>query len=137
MRRFRFGVVGSVLVAAILIGLFMALTASSSTNDPEPPADPKALKLGAIATLEGISTNDNGLQSSIDKAVREISRSISDDEREYFLDDSRILPPPQGAKVFKREDQATKHLQKRIDKNSTPQDIRETLQQAVDDLAGC
>ncbi len=64
---------------------------------------PKQLKLDAITALEQISTTDPRLQRTLDRAVKDISQSLSYKGQSLFLDDFRILPPPKGERVFREE----------------------------------
>src|SRR2546428_4350797 len=89
-------------VAALFLGSFQLLGQSSSS--------PKQLKQGALATLQRISTRDKDLQKKISEAADEINQSLADKDTNYFLDDSRILPPSKGGKVFDHEQNAADKL---------------------------
>jgi len=90
---------------------------------------PQQLKQDAITALEQTSTTDKKLQRTVQHAIRAITRSFS-----LFLDDSRILPPPRGAKVFRQERQAVERLLKAIERRDTPEELKTTFQGIINFL---
>ena len=66
---------------------------------------PRQLKLDAVTALQRISTPDTRIKRTIEKAAKDIGRSLSD-----FLDEIRVS----DKKVFERERQAVKRLQKAV-----------------------
>jgi RHS repeat-associated protein len=95
---------------------------------------PKQLKQSAIVGLQGISTTDKDLQKKIGAVVDDINQSLSDKNTNFFLDDWRILPPPQGQKVFDREKNAADDLSDLLKDKNTPASLRTTLQRVLDAL---
>jgi hypothetical protein len=95
---------------------------------------PKQLKLNAITTLEQISTTDRRLKRTLDRAIKDIGRSLSYRGYSLFIDDFRIVPPPDGEKVFREEQEAVERLLRAIKRRRTPDDIKLVIQQAIDKL---
>src|SRR2546428_2848554 len=117
--------------------LCLALVALVSLCKPvlgESPSSPKQLKQDAIVTLQGISTGDRDLQKKISSALDDISRSLSDKNTNFFLDDWRILPPPAGVNVFDREKNAADDLAGLLKDRKTSADIRSIVQRVLDAL---
>jgi len=95
---------------------------------------PKQLKLDAITALEQISTTDPRLQRTLDRAVKDISQSLSYKGQSLFLDDFRILPPPKGERVFREEREAVERLRKAVKREHTPEEIKVVFQGFIDAL---
>ena len=98
------------------------------------PPTPKQLKSSAITALEHISTTDHRLQRTLERAVKNIGRSFSHRGRALFIDDYRILPPPDGEKVFREEREAVERLLKAIKRRHTSEDIKLVIQQVIGNL---
>jgi RHS repeat-associated protein len=95
---------------------------------------PKQLKQAAVATLQGISTTDKDLQKKISSAVDAITQSLSNKTTDFFLDDWRIVPPPNGVKVFDQEQKAADVLGGLLKDGNTSASIRSTLQSVLNTL---
>ena len=113
------------LMVCLCIGTLVAHAQTTS---------PRQIKNDAIVTLKGTSTSDKDLQKKITSVADDISRSLSDKGTNFFLDDWRILPPPQGVTVFDHEQNAADDLTGLLKDDSTPADIRPILQHILDAL---
>ena len=122
VNRFSRGMLVLFLLAAAFFAPNKEVLAQSSRS-------PQQLKQDAITALEQTSTTDKKLQRTVQHAIRAITRSFS-----LFLDDSRILPPPRGAKVFRQERQAVERLLKAIERRDTPEELKTTFQGIIDFL---
>jgi len=94
-------------------------------------ASPKQLKVNAIAALKEISTTDRRLKQTLDKVIRDIGRSLSYRGRALFIDNQRILPPPDGERVFHEERKAVERLLIAVKRRRTPDNIKPILQRVV------
>jgi len=92
------------------------------------------IKSSAITALEHNSTMDHRLQRTLERAVKNIGRSFSHRGRALFIDDYRILPPPDGEKVFREEREAVERLLKAIKRRHTSEDIKLVIQQVIGNL---
>ncbi|MFQ5804546.1 MAG: Ig-like domain-containing protein, partial [Candidatus Methylomirabilales bacterium] len=113
----------------LLLGLLVFQGGSALLAQASP--SPRQLKEDAITTLEQIATADPKLQRTISQAIEAITRSLADKGQSLFLDDSRLLPPPRGQKVFQRQRQAVDRLLAGIAREETPAPIQAVFQQVI------
>ena len=123
-------------VLILLLAAFFILNPLLVLNEvlAEPTRSLQQLKEDAIAALQEISTTDKKLKRTITHAVKAIVQSLSDKSRLLFLDDSRILPPPEGHRVFQRERRAVDRLLKGIRRKGAPDEVKAAFQDVINDL---
>ena len=95
---------------------------------------PRALKQGAAAKLTAAGNGEPRLDKKIDKVVKAIDRSLLERGRSLFIDDRRILPPPEGQKVFDHEREAVGLLLKEIKKAKATPEILDLFQEVIGEL---
>ena len=100
----------------------------------ETPPSPKQLKLDAISDLEQISTTYPRLTRTIERALEEIRDGLSHRGQDLFLDEVRILPPPDGKKVFRGDEKAVERLLEAGKRRDASEDIQATFQQVINSL---
>jgi len=118
-------------VLSLLVAAFFVL---NNEAPAQTPPSPKQLKLNAITTLEQISASDRNVKQTLDKAVKEIRQGLSHRGHDLFLDEIRILPPPDGERVFRGDEQAVERLLEAGRHRRTPQEVKVVFQQVIDSL---
>ena len=126
----------------LVFSLTTTFAQGPTASEADEPESPRQLKRDAISKLEQISSTNKKLQKIIDGAIDDISRSLTDKGRELFLDGSRILPPPDGKKVFDQEKRAVNQLLKGVrhdeddDNHGTdvPDEVQAIFQEVIDNL---
>ena len=120
------------LPSILVLGLVVLLNASSL--HAQVPSSPQQLKLDAIEDLRQISTTNKHLQHIIKRAIRNLSKSLEYKGRSYFLDGYRILPPPDGERVFREEQNAVQWLLRAMRRRHTSEEIKVLFQHVIDAL---
>ena len=97
-------------------------------------SSPQELKRQALAELEQVSTSQRSLQRIIKRATKNVHESLEHKGHSHFLDGYRILPPPEGEKVFREERKAVQWLILGLRLRRTPEEIKIVLSRVIDNL---
>jgi len=90
----------------------------------------KGCKEAAISKLETAKTGDKKVDDKLDKAIYHIEKSLEED---LWVDDAH-LEPKHGKKVFDEEKKAVKEMMHLVDKEDTPQSVKDACQSVIDQL---
>lgn len=98
-------------------------------------AYPRMLKNEAIATLEAAKTGDKKIGDKLDKAIKNINKSLNP---KLWVDDSHLNPEiEEGKEVFDKEKTAVGEgdgLMELMRKSDTPQEVKDACQAAINNL---
>jgi len=93
----------------------------------------EATKESALQLLKSVyPTDDKNVNHELEKAIDHIEKSLDPD---LWVDDNH-LDPKHGHKVFNEEKKAVKILMKLIEKDDTPQAVKEVCQTVINQLVG-
>ncbi len=95
---------------------------------------PREEKESALELLQTVTTTDKKLKQTIASVKDAIEQSLSDKGNSLFLDDFRLLPFPQGKRVFDKERHAVSLIQTALSRKDLPVATRNILQQVIEKL---